>query len=106
MANKKFGEGFARLADSTHITQLTMKNTQSGAEHVLPNVPGKQASVRIYFAISRNAKKAISSQQAQIGLQLFGDYVTDELNHPDAHPNIRLLLNIIDNDEVWQVAVK
>jgi hypothetical protein len=24
--------------------------------------------------------------------------------HPDAHPNIRLLLNIIENDETWQVS--
>jgi len=62
--------------------------------------------VKIYFAISRNANQTISPQEAQIGLQHYGDYVTEELEHPDAHPNIRLLLNIIENHEAWQVAVE
>ena len=106
MANKKFGEGFDHLADCSHITQLTVQDTQSDAVHILPNVPGKQASVKIYFAISRNANQTISPQEAQIGLQHYGDYVTEQLEHPDAHPNIRLLLNIIENHEAWQVAVE
>jgi len=106
MANKKFGEGFDHLADCSHITQLTVQDRQSDAVHILPNVPGKQASVKIYFAISRNANQTISPQEAQIGLQHYGDYVTEELEHPDAHPNIRLLLNIIENHEAWQVAVE
>ena len=103
MADKNFGAGFAQLADSAHITQLIVQDLQSDTQHILPNIPGKQASLKIYYAISRTPDNTITRQQARTGLELFGDYVADELEHPDAHPNIRLLLNIIENDETWQV---
>jgi hypothetical protein len=104
MADKNFGADFAQLADSAHITQLIVREPKTDTQHILPNISGKQASLKIYFAISRNPDNTIGRQQAQTGLELFGDYVADELEHPDAHPNIRLLLNIIENDETWQVS--
>ena len=100
MTNKKeFGKEFNNLADTSHINTLELTNIETKQKHVIENIPGKQASVKILAGIATDNK--ITTKEAEIGLALYGDYTAEENQLPNSHPNIRLLLNIIENDETW-----
>lgn len=103
MAQNNFGAAFAQLSDCSHLSQLSLHNFTMNSTHIVPNTPGKQASCKIFYAISRNPEQHITALEARQGLILFGDYVTEERAHANTHPNIRVLLNIIKNNEVWTV---
>ena len=87
----QFGKEFDILPDSSHIEAIEITNMKTRLKHVIENIPGKKASVRIYAGISKN--NTISPIEARKGLELYGDYVKEELVAPDSHPNIRLLLD-------------
>ena len=104
MANTKlFGEGFHSLPDSSHIKSLELINTQNQHTHILENVPGKKASVKILHGIAVDNDNIINKQAAAWGLALFGEYTDEERQSPNSHPNIRLLIEIIDGDQTWEV---
>ncbi len=104
MANTKlFGEGFHSLPDSSHIKTLELINTQNQKSIVLENIPGKKASVKILSAIAADNDNVINKEAAAMGLALFGEYTDEERQTPNSHPNIRLLIEIIDGDQRWDV---
>ena len=50
--NKQFGKNFSQLADTSHINSLTLENHVTGSKVHIDNIPGKQASVKILYAIA------------------------------------------------------
>ena len=104
MSNQKnFGADFNNLPDTSHLTSITLSDMNSDTSFSVDNIPGKQASVKILYAISQTNDFKISSAQASTGIALFGDYADEEKQQPGAHPNIKLLLDIIENNQVWKV---
>lgn len=104
MSNQKnFGADFNNLPDTCHLKSITLSDMNSDTAVSVDNIPGKQASVKILYAISQANGFKISSEQARIGVSLFGDYAEEEKQQPGAHPNIKLLFDIIDNSQVWKV---
>jgi len=104
MSNQKnFGAGFSALPDTNQLKTLTISSDNSDKSFTLENLPGKQASVKILYAISQDNNSKISSEQAKVGLALFGDYTEEEKQQPNTHPNIRFLMDVIANDELWMV---
>ncbi len=103
MSQNNFGADFSNLTDCSHLSQLSLHNCTTNSTHIVPNTPGKQASCKIFYAISRNPQQQITPVEAGQGLILFGDYVNEERAQANSHPNIRLLLDVIENDEVWTV---
>lgn len=99
----KFGAEFDSLLDPPTLRALELTQRDNGEVRIIKNEPGKQASVKIYYAISRNDNFQITSEQAKTGLDLYGEYVQLEQQQPDSHPNIRLLLNIIAHKQSWTV---
>ncbi len=102
-STKLFGEGFHSLPDSSHIKTLELTNTQNNQSYTLENIPGKKASVKIFHAIAADNDNKINKQAAAMGLALFGEYTDEERQTPNSHPNIRLLIDIIDGDQTWDV---
>ena len=99
--NKNFGEGFDQLQATDNYNHLYLSR-ENGTERItLDNIPGKQASVKILYNIANDS--IISSNEALHGLALYGDYTQEEKDQPGAHPNIRLLMDIIENNESWKV---
>ena len=98
-----FGAAFYSLPETPNMHAIELTQSGSGEVHVIKNEPGKQASVKIYYAISRNDNFQISPIQAKTGLDLYGEYVQLEQQQPNSHPNIRLLLEIIAHDQSWTV---
>jgi hypothetical protein len=98
-----FGAGFDNLQDTSHLKKIILSNIKSKQSHSIDNIPGKQASVKILFNISQANDFKITVEQANIGIILFGDYAEEENQQPNSHPNIRLLLDIIKENQVWKV---
>ncbi len=107
MSNRNnFSPDYYDLPSTDHISRLIMTNSHSRETTILENKPGKQASVKILFNIANSNNMHISAGEAQHGLLLFGDYVLEETQQPGAHPNIRLLMDIVENKEAWSVTVE
>ncbi len=100
---KNFGADFNNLSDTSHLKKITLSSTDPKQNHSIENIPGKQASVKILYNISQNNDFKIAVEQAKTGIILFGDYVEEEMQQPNSHPNIRLLLDIIKENQVWDV---
>ena len=101
MSNKNFGEGFDQLQATDNFKKLYLNKQNSNETLSLDNIPGKQASVKILYNIANNS--IIGTEEAQKGLALYGDYTQEEKQQPNSHPNIRLLLNIVENNESWAI---
>lgn len=102
--SKQFGNGFNDLADTSDLESITLVNNDQ--QHVLENIPGKQASVKILHAIASKNDNKITTKEAKEGLELYGDYTQEEIQNPNSHPNIRLLLNVIEKNETWYLNAK
>jgi|TARA_B110000240_G_C13462597_1_gene437378 hypothetical protein len=106
MSNQKnFAAEFNHLPDTGHLKKITLSNIDSKQNHSVDNIPGKQASVKILYSIALDNNFKISATQAEAGIILFGDYTAEEKQQPNAHPNIRLLLDIIEHNQTWEVEV-
>ena len=103
--DKTFGAGFSALEEYAEVNAITFKEKTTGRMHRLENIPGKQASLKILRAITL-ADGVLSTTEAEQGLILFGDYVADEQAVPNAHPNIRLLLDTIEHHLEWDISVE
>lgn len=107
MTNQKsFGAGFNNLADTSHFSTLKLTNRKTNLKNTIDNVPGKQASAKILYSIATNNYFTISHDEAETGLLLFGDYIEEENLHPNSHPNIRFLMDVIANNEEWTVEIE
>ena len=101
--DKNFGEGFDALADTSQLTKITLINKETDKSFDVDNIPGKQASVKILYSIAQTNHSQITIKQARTGIALFGDYALEEQQQPNSHPNIRFLIDVIDNNEEWLV---
>lgn len=100
-----FSDAFEQLDDVTSIQEIQLVNKETNASHAIKNQPGKHASVKIYYALAKLNNMLITTQEAIHGLQLYGDYVAEEELTPNAHPNIRLLIDIIKQQQTWQIII-
>lgn len=103
-----FAPEFFTLPGISRIDKIKLSNSQTQSQHNIPNLPGKQASLKIYNYIAQHNvtdSPIISAAQAELGLILFGDYTAEEKNNPNSHPNIRLLMDTIENNYSWQVEI-
>lgn len=101
----QFGIGFNDLPDTSFIKEIELVNAKNKLRHQIANVPGKQASIKILYAIAQQNKNIITTIEAKQGLKLFGDYVGIEKQMPNSHPNIRLLLDTVAHAQEWQMKV-
>lgn len=61
----------------------------------IENLPGKQGSLAVYRYLEQSFG-TINADAAAHGLTVFAEHTADAKNRPGAHPNIDLLLKIVD----------
>ena len=103
--SNQFGTDFYQLEDTSHIKFLILKNNATGEQLKIENIQGKQASVKILYAISCDNYCKITINEAKRGLALYGNYTQEELENPGSHPNIKLLFDTVTNQYEWTVNV-
>ena len=100
-----FGSGYNALSDVPKLLAIEITRLDGKVKHIIQNEAGKQASIKIYYAIAAQNEFQITASEAAVGLELYGDYVQQECQQPGSHPNIRRLMNIIADDQCWSVTV-
>lgn len=104
--NLQFGKNFSQLPDTDHVSVIELNSSDSEKYHLIENIPGKQASVKIFYGISQANGYQITAHVARLGLEMFGEYVQEEKQTPNSHPNIRLLIDTIEYNRRWLVNIK
>jgi len=67
--------------------------------------PGKMASVAIYAALASQFDNTLGKAAAQKGLEWYDEFVQEAKDVPGSHPNIDLLLRILDEGVEAKITV-
>ncbi|MGC7561147.1 DUF2322 family protein [Pasteurella sp. PK-2025] len=84
------------LPSIEHLTGLAVMDGETQVHHI-PAIAGKLGSLRVYYALAQAFHGKLDRTSAQKGLQLFAEHTEDAKHNPGKHPNIDLLLHVIDN---------
>ena len=92
---ESFKENLQLLPSIDELSRLELVNDAKDVVASIENKPGKQGSLAVYQYLIQTFEK-IDAKAAQHGLAVFAEHTTDAQNRPGAHPNIDLLLDIVN----------
>ena len=90
------------LPSIDHLSGLTILDNGTVIYHI-PAVAGKLGSLRVYNALAQEFNGKLDRTSAQKGLQLFAEHTQDARENAGKHPNIDLLLRVIEQDLCYQI---
>ena len=97
-----FNEILVALPTIEHLSEI--KILENGKQvHQIPAAPGKLGSLRVYNALAEEFNGKLDRTSAQKGLQLFAEHTQDARENTGKHPNIDLLLRVIEQDLCYQI---
>ena len=85
-----------------HLSGLAILDNGTVIHHI-PAVAGKLGSLRVYNALAQEFNGKLARTSAQKGLQLFVEHTQDARENVGKHPNIDLLLRVIEQDLCYQI---
>ncbi|MBG56479.1 MAG: hypothetical protein CL935_05085 [Deltaproteobacteria bacterium] len=88
-----FEENVKSLPTAEKTVLLRLYNESDELVSVIPNIPGRQGSVRVFRHIADN-KGLIDFQAAKEGLRIFEEKVQDARNNPGKHQKLELLMRM------------
>ena len=80
----------------------TILETLPTIDH-FPTVAGKLGSLRVYNALAQQFNGKLDRTSAEKGLEIFAEHTADAKANPGKHPNIDLLLAVIDENKNYQL---
>lgn len=101
-AMQKFSEILNTLENTDHVQAVTLFDAAGQQVARIDNVPGSSGSVRVYYHLAKQWG-VINTAAAEAGLQLYAEHTEDARTNPGKHPNIDLLLRLLENAESLQV---
>ena len=97
-----FNEILVALPTIEHLSEINI--LENGKQvHQIPAAPGKLGSLRVYNALAEEFNGKLDRTSAQKGLQLFAEHTQDARENVGKHPNIDLLLRVIEQDLCYQI---
>ncbi len=99
-----FKENLQLLPSIDQLSRIDLADAQGTVVASIENKPGKQGSLAVYQYLQQSFGR-IDAKAAAHGLAVFAEHTEDAKNRPGAHPNIDLLVAIIDNDAPLSVTV-
>ncbi len=93
--NAAFKENLQLLPSIDRLARVDLFDPNGTIVASIKNQPGKQGSLAVYQYLHENFG-AINANAAAHDLTIFAEHTSDAKNRPGAHPNIEILLNIID----------
>ena len=101
---KKFSDILPTLDNADHILRIELFHQNGRHAGTIENKPGSQGSVKVYHHLWKKWG-SITPQAAEQGLNLYGEHTEDAENHPDKHPNIDRLFNVIQDGEALTIKI-
>lgn len=84
---------------STEFVGLIKVYNSENLVNIIPNLPGKQSSLRVFYGLQRNNE--LNRNAISEALDIFGDVLIAESKlNPGKHPNIDLLLNMKEGNNL------
>lgn len=77
------------------LAQIDLIDTNGTIVATIKNQAGKQGSLAVYQYLCQNFG-TVDAEAAAHGLAVFAEHTVDAKNRPGAHPNIDLLLSVVD----------
>ena len=90
---KTFEENLKSLPTAEKTVLLRLYNERDELVSIIPNIPGRQGSVRVFRHIA-DKKGVIDFEAAKEGLRIFEEKVEDARNNPGKHQKLELLLGM------------
>lgn len=88
------------------ILRLTLSEADKEARFIgeIENKPGKTGSLAVYHFLALEYGD-LTAEAAKAGLALFAEHVESAQEQPGAHPNIDLLLDVVDKNRVLSMRI-
>ena len=97
-----FADILKHLPAVTDLAALQLRNAAGQLVATIENKPGKAGALAVYAALAARHGD-INVAAAQEGLDLFAEHTADARAHPDRHPNIDRLLEVIASGQCFSV---
>ena len=94
----QFKDYLATFPSIEHLSGLDVLSEQGETIHHIPAVEGKLGSLKLYYALSTQFNQKLNNESAKQGLDWFAEHVEDAKQNVGKHPNIDLLLKVIEQD--------
>ena len=94
-----------RPAGSLASPPLAPQVSGPSIDWTIKPAPGKMASVAIYAALASQFDNTLGKAAAQKGLEWYDEFVQEAKDVPGSHPNIDLLLRILDEGVEAKITV-
>lgn len=94
----QFKDYLATFPSIEHLSGLDVLSEQGETIHHIPAVEGKLGSLKLYYALSTQFNQKLNNESAKQGLDWFAEHVEDAKQNIGKHPNIDLLLKVIEQD--------
>lgn len=86
-----------------HLQALEIQDLNGKVIHTIPAIEGKLGSLKLYHALAQQFSGSLNADTAKQGLIWFAEHVIDAQNHPNKHPNIDLLHQVIEKNLHYQL---
>lgn len=94
----QFKDYLATFPEISQLSGLEVLNAEGDVVHHIPAVEGKLGSLKLYNALAVQFSGKLDAKSAQQGVVWFAEHVEDAKQHPTKHPNIDLLLKVIEQN--------
>jgi len=99
-----FKDNLALLPPIDGIARLDLFDASGEVVATIPNEPGKQGSLKVYYYL-RQCFGKLDATAAAHALAVFAEHTPDAKARPGAHPNIDRLLEIAGGAPALEIAV-
>lgn len=101
----QFKDYLATFPSVDHLSGLNVLSQQGEVIHSIPAIEGKLGSLKLYNALLTQFNGVLDKKSAEQGIIWFAEHLEDAKNNPGKHPNIDLLLSIVENNQIFTLKV-
>lgn len=94
----QFKDYLATFPAIDHLAGLNIINEQGEVIHNIPAIEGKLGSLKLYNALAEQFTNKLNAESAAQGILWFAEHVEDAKNNVGKHPNIDVLLKVVDEN--------
>ncbi|MDH2924490.1 hypothetical protein EV693_10666 [Nicoletella semolina] len=94
----QFQDYLLTLPNVDHLLGLDVLDSAGNLVQHIPAIEGKLGSLRVYNSLAEKFCATLNTQSAKQGLEWFAEHVTDAKRTVGKHPNIDLLLRVVEQD--------
>jgi len=99
-----FKDNLKHLPPIDSLQRIDLVDGNGAVVASIENQPGKQGSLAVYQYL-KQVFDTLDAKAAEHGLLVFGEHTADARNRPGAHPNVDLLLAIVDGGAPLRIEV-